>query len=61
MIVFRLIHHNYPFFNLSAERMYLTAVNTHSNLAACTSPKDGAQIMSNNALSVTYAIEQAGG
>ena len=30
--------------------MYLTAVNTDSNLAACYSPTDGAQIISNDAL-----------
>ena len=50
MIVFRLIHHNYPFFNCAAERMYLTSVNTNSNLPACSSPTDGAKIMSNDAL-----------
>ena len=50
MIVFRLIHHKYPFFNCAAERMYLTAVNTNYNLAACSSPRDGAQIMSNYSL-----------
>ena len=32
--------------------MYLTAVNTDSNLAAYSSPTDGAQIISNDALSV---------
>ena len=30
--------------------MHITAVNTDSNLAACSSPTDGAQIMSNDAL-----------
>ena len=50
MIVFKLIHHNYPFFNCAAERIYPTAVNTNSNLAVCSSPTDGAQNMSNDAL-----------
>ena len=50
MIVFRLIHHNYSFFNCAAERMYLTEVNTNSNLAAFPSLTDGAQIMSNDDL-----------
>ena len=50
MIVFLLIHHNYSFLNFAAERIYLTAVNNISNLAACYSPTDGAQIMSNEAL-----------
>ena len=56
MIVFRLIHHNYSFFNCAAERMYLTEVNTNSNLAACSSPRDGSQIMSNDALLRTSAF-----
>ena len=56
MIVFRLIHQNYPFFNCAEERMYLTAVNTNSNLAACYSPIDGAKIMSNYALLSTSAF-----
>ena len=45
-----MIHHNYSFFNHAAERMYLTAVNTVSHLAARSSPIDGAQIMSNDVL-----------
>ena len=55
MIVFLLIHHNYPFFNCAAERMYITVVNTSSNLAACYSPIDGSQIISNDALLSTSA------
>ena len=56
MIVFWMIHHNYPFFNCAAEQIYLTAVNTHSNLAACSYPTDGAQIMSNDAILRTSAF-----
>ena len=56
MILFRLIHHNYSFFNFSAEQMYITAVNNNSNLAACYSPTDGPQIMSNDALLSTSAF-----
>ena len=37
--------------------MYLTAENTVSNLAACYSPTDGAQIMSNDdLLSTSYFL-----
>ena len=50
MIVFRLIHHNCPFFKCAQEEIYLTTVNNDSNLAACSSPTDGSHIMSNDAL-----------
>ena len=50
MIIFRLIHHNYPYFNCAAEQIYLTEINNDSNLADCPSPTDGAQIMSDDDL-----------
>ena len=49
-IVFRLIHHNYPFFNCDAEKINLTAVNNNSNLSVCSYPTDGEQIMSNDSI-----------
>ena len=56
MIVFRLVHHNYPFFDCAAEQMYITAVNNNSNLASCPSPTDGEQIMPNDSLLRTSAF-----
>ena len=45
-----------PFFNCAAEQIYITTVNTVSNLAACSSPTDAAQIMSNDSLLSTSAF-----
>ena len=56
MIVIRLIHHKDPLFNCDAEQMYLTAVNTYSNLAACSSPIDGAHTIYNDAILRTSAF-----
>ena len=50
MIVFRLIYKNYPSFNCAPLKMYLTAVKKVSKMASCSSPTDGAQIMSNDTL-----------
>ena len=56
MIVFRDIDKNYPSFNCTPLKMYLTAVKTVSNIASCYSPTDGAQIMSNVTLLRTSAF-----
>ena len=61
IIVFRLIHRNDPFFVCAAERMYLTAVNNNSNLAACYSPTYGVKTMPNDTLlrkSVFHSLSQ---
>ena len=54
--VVELIYHNYSLFKCSVEKFYLTAVNTVSNKATCSSPTYGAKIISNNSLLSTSAF-----
>ena len=48
--VVKLIYHNYSFFKCAVDKIYLTAVNTVSNSAACSSPTDVPQIIYNDSL-----------
>ena len=48
--VVEMIYYNYSLFKCADKKINLTAVKTVSNSATCSSPKDGAQIISNDYL-----------
>ena len=51
-----LVYHNYSFFNCAVEKICFAAVNNVSNSATCSSPTDGAQIISKDSLLSTSAL-----